>query len=140
MRIIQTVDVLKCSDEDLYYITGESKPEKALKLLPQNSNRMDFVTLGKEGCLIHFEGNLKVINGYKVDVADTVGCGDSFMSGILKVIRNSFLSDETDRFVLMEEAANFAVACAAIVASREGAADAMPGEKEVYQFIADRAN
>ncbi|MEA1885002.1 MAG: carbohydrate kinase [Thermotogota bacterium] len=140
MQIIQRVDVLKCSDEDLYYITGESKPEKALKLLPQNPKRMDFVTLGKEGCLIHHDDAYKYITGYKVDVSDTVGCGDSFMSGILKVINNSFLSDETDRIVLMEEAANFAVACAAIVASREGAADAMPTEKEVYQFIADRAD
>ncbi len=138
MEIIETVDILKCSDEDLYYITGEIEPEKALKILPKSSLRMDFCTLGEEGCLIHKEGAIKFIKGYKVDVADTVGCGDSFMSGILKVINNSFLSDETDRFVMMEEAANFAVACAAIVASREGAADAMPSEKEVYQFITDK--
>lgn len=140
MQIIQSVDVLKCSDEDLYYITGERKGEDALKCLPQNPKRMDFVTLGKEGCLIHHKGVLRAINGYKVEVTDTVGCGDSFMAGILKVINNSFLSQEKDRFVLMEEAANFAVACAAIVASREGAAEAMPTEKEVYRFIADKTD
>jgi len=140
MEIIKTVDVLKCSDEDLQYITGEADPERALKFLPENPQRMDFLTMGKAGCLMHKEGVIKFIKGYKVDVVDTVGCGDSFMSGILKVINNSFLSDDTDRFVLMEEAANFAVACAAIVASREGAADAMPSEKEVYEFIAEKTN
>ncbi|MFW6263597.1 MAG: carbohydrate kinase family protein, partial [Thermotogota bacterium] len=68
MKIIEAVDLLKCSDEDLYYITGECKPEKALKLLPSNPKRMDFVTLGKQGCLIHKEGVAKYINGYTVDV------------------------------------------------------------------------
>lgn len=140
MRIIESVDVLKLSDEDLFYITGEQEPEKAVRVLPRNSKRLDFITLGKEGCMIHENSFIKYINGYSVDVADTVGCGDSFMSGILKVINNAFFNEEKDKFLLMEEAANFAVACASIVATREGAANSMPTEQEVYKFIADRAD
>jgi len=139
-EIIETVDILKLSDEDLYYITGETDPQKALGLLPKTRKRLDFITLGKIGCIIHKNGLIKAVDGYSVDVADTVGCGDSFMAGILKVINNNPFNEETEPFFLMEEAANFAVACAAIVASREGAAVAMPTEEEVYQFIAERAD
>lgn len=136
MRIIELVDILKLSDEDLFYITKEAEPQKAVKLLPPNDNRLDFITLGDRGCMIHKNGYSKFIKGYKVEVVDTIGCGDSFMAGILKIINNKgFLNGELDSFDLMFEAASFAVAASAIVASREGAAESVPSKSEVYAFI-----
>jgi len=136
LDIIRSVDILKLSDEDLYYISGENDPVKALNSLPTNPQRMEFVTLGAEGCLIRLGQMVKRIDGYRIDVTDTVGCGDAFMSGILKVINRAGDFDERTAFALMEKAARFAVACSAIVAMREGAADSMPTEKEVNAFIA----
>lgn len=138
LDIIRSVEVLKLSDEDLYYISGENDPAKALNSLPVNPQRMEFVTLGENGCLIHLGQRTKRIEGYRVDVTDTVGCGDAFMAGVLKVINQASAFDGHDPFALMEKAARFAVACSAIVAMRDGAADSMPTEKEVNAFIAER--
>ncbi len=132
-EIIAKTDILKLSDEDLAYITGIEDPEAALKTLPEKVDRMDFVTLGKAGCLIHKAGRVKKVEGYTVDVADTVGCGDSFMAAILKII-NHREAEQTTKFELMEKAAGFATACSAIVASRHGA-DTVPSVEEIKAFM-----
>lgn len=132
--IIERIDILKLSDEDLYYITGIEKSQKALEVLPENPKRLDFITLGKDGCLIHKNGLFKKIDGYTVSVVDTVGCGDSFMAAILRTINNREVFENLSDFELMEYAARFATACSAIVASRQGA-DSVPSVKEIESFM-----
>jgi len=135
--IIRKTSVLKLSDEDLFYITGINEPEKALEKLPKSTERLDFVTLGKAGCLIHKDGLFKKIEGYSVDVVDTVGCGDAFMAAILKKIRNRDAYKPISDFELMEQAARFATACSAIVATRQGG-NTMPSVTEIGDFMRNR--
>jgi fructokinase len=132
--IIKKAAILKLSDEDLFYITGIEEPQEALKTLPENPKRLDFITLGKEGCLIHKKGVFKKIDGHTVNVVDTVGCGDSFMAAILRTINNREQYGSLSDFELMEKAARFATACSAVVASRQGA-DSVPSVKEIVDFM-----
>ncbi|MGY4687442.1 carbohydrate kinase family protein [Petrotoga sp. DB-2] len=133
--IIKEVDILKMSDDDLFYITGKKDVEEAIGTLSISKGSILFVTLGSEGSLVYKDGIIERVPGYKVKVVETVGCGDSFMAGILYKLRD--LSKEDFYSISVEELvdyANFANKCAAVVATKQGAANAMPTLSEVRQF------
>ena len=69
------------------------------------------VTMGAEGAMINMEGNFYRHPGYVVDVADTVGSGDSFLAAFLFKL----LSHEQP-----DKALTFASALGALVASKTG--------------------
>ncbi len=70
------------------------------------------VTLGGRGCAVFTSGNLKVIPGHPITVADTVGAGDAFAAAFLHGLELGWLPERT---------AAFANALGALVASRHGA-------------------
>ncbi len=133
--IIKKVDILKMSDDDLFYISGKKDVEEAIRTLSIKEGSILFVTLGSEGSLVYKDGIIERVSGYKVKVVETVGCGDSFMAGILYKLRD--LSKEDFYSISVEELveyAKFANKCAAVVATKQGAANAMPTLSEVRQF------
>lgn len=134
-NIISNVDILKLSDDDLFYITKENNIEEALKLLEIDKKSVVFVTLGDKGSLVYKQGENLKVDGYRVKVVDTVGCGDSFMAAILFKLGN-FSKEELMMVDLKElgNVADFANKCAALVATRQGAANAMPTLAEVNNF------
>ncbi len=134
-NIIKKVDILKMSDDDLYYLTEKKNVEEAIMTLSVKEGAILFVTLGSEGSLVYKDGIIERVPGYKVKVVETVGCGDSFMAGILYKLRD-FSKDELSNITVEElaEYADFANKCAAIVATKQGAANAMPSLSEVSQF------
>jgi len=134
-NIIKKVDILKMSDDDLYYLTEKKNVEEAIMTLSVKEGAILFVTLGSEGSLVYKDGIIRRVPGYKVKVVETVGCGDSFMAGILYKLRD-FSKDELSNITVEElaEYADFANKCAAIVATKQGAANAMPSLSEVSQF------
>ncbi len=134
-NIIKKVDILKMSDDDLFYITEKKDVEEAISTLSIKEGAILFVTLGSQGSLVYKDGISKRVPGYKVKVVETVGCGDSFMAGILYKLKD--LSKDDLYNISLEELvdyANFANECAAIVATKQGAANAMPTLSEVRQF------
>jgi fructokinase len=70
------------------------------------------VTLGERGCAIYHDDKYAEFPGFKVKVADTVGAGDAFASGLIHGMDTGWP---------MERCARFANAVAALVASRSGA-------------------
>jgi fructokinase len=70
------------------------------------------VTLGAEGCLVLDQGTVHRVPGFSIRVADTVGAGDAFGAAFLHGYHRGWP---------VEEAARFANALGAIVASRAGA-------------------
>jgi len=45
--------------------------------------RIILVTMGDKGCLVAENGNVEMLGGHKVEVADTVGAGDAFSAAFL---------------------------------------------------------
>jgi fructokinase len=70
------------------------------------------VTLGPQGCMIYDKGSVYRVPGYAVDVCDSVGSGDAFAAAFLHGY---------DRGWPIVQAADFANALGALVASRAGA-------------------
>jgi fructokinase len=133
---ISQVDVLKASDDDLAWITGETGVERGLQKLPCNKNRLVVVTEGAKGARALWRGQTASAPGFEVEVAETTGCGDAFMAGMMYRL-TPFADDRLTRLDIpaLEEILRFANACAAIVATRRGAANSMPRLQEVETFL-----
>lgn len=135
-QIIKKVDILKLSDDDLYYITKEKNIEKAVANLNVKEGCVIFLTLGSDGSMVFKNNEFKFVPAYKVNVVDTVGCGDSFMASILYKLKDHSYNELKDiSLSALKDYADFANKCAAIVASKPGAANAMPSLEEVMSFL-----
>lgn len=87
------------------------------------------VTLGSKGCAIYERNTLHFFDGFKVEVADTVGSGDAFAAAFLYGF---------DAGRPIEENAAFANALGAVVASYPGATPDWKVE-ECYALIRSRS-
>lgn len=114
-------DVVKCSDEDAAWLWPGSSVDDVLDVLLGHGARLAAVTLGGEGCAIAAPGVRRTLPAPRVDVADTIGAGDSFMSGLLAgVLAAPEVLDAPDGSDL-DRLAELALACAAVTVSRPGA-------------------
>lgn len=133
-RLINNVDLLKLSDDDLQYLTGTRDFHRAKSELEIHDEIIVVLTMGSKGVRFFYEGNELFEKGYNVDVVETTGCGDSFMaaliSGLLEYSKPEFLDDKSFRRVLRK-----ANASAAMVATRLGAAESMPYKDELEEYF-----
>ena len=138
---ISEVDVLKLSDDDLFWITGTDDVERAVAALPRNENSLRVVTRGSKGASAYWRGHRISSPGFAVTVAETTGCGDAFMAGLLYRLA-PFADEMPARLDVpgLEKILRFANACAAIVATRRGAANSMPRMEEVEAFLEAQAS
>ncbi len=79
-QLLPYVDLLKISDEELYFVGGEENIEAFME---QNQIRVLIQTLGADGAKYYFQGSQKVIPGKKVKAVDATGAGDAFWGGFL---------------------------------------------------------
>lgn len=99
-QLLQKADLLKMNFEELDYVSGWFKnyhtTEDRVKLISEKFNIKDMViTKGKDGAILYTAGDFFYHEGYSVDVADTVGSGDAFLSGILASLLNKSSAAET---------------------------------------------
>ncbi len=99
-QIIKKVDILKLSDDDLYYITKEKNVEKAVSSLNVKDGCGIFLTLGSEGSMVFKDNKFEFVPAYKVNVVDTVGCGDSFMASILYKLKDYSYNELKKYFII----------------------------------------
>lgn len=79
-RVLPYVDLLKISDEELYFVGGE---ENIDHFMEQYDIKVVIQTLGSAGAKYYFNKNQKVIPGKKVTSIDATGAGDAFWGGFL---------------------------------------------------------
>ncbi|WP_199228206.1 aminoimidazole riboside kinase [Salipaludibacillus keqinensis] len=120
-------DVLKISEEELEFITGEKDIEKGVELLKDFQIPLILITLGSEGSYIFINGQSPVkVDAMKVDAVDTTGAGDAFVSGMLYQLHlyNHSIQDLSSEKVA--EMARFASVSGGLAASTKGAMTALP--------------
>ncbi|SES18490.1 aminoimidazole riboside kinase [Salipaludibacillus aurantiacus] len=125
-------DVLKISEEELEFITGESDIEKGVAKLDEFHIPLIFITLGAEGSYIFLNGQEPVkVEAMKVKAVDTTGAGDAFVSGILYQLHllEKPLKELTAEEI--KEMARFASVSGGLAASTKGAMTALPTLDEV---------
>jgi len=73
----------KVSDEEAMMLTGRSTLTDAVNDLLLRTTSVFAITLGKEGTLLGFDGETKIIPSIKVNAIDTTGAGDAFVGAVL---------------------------------------------------------
>jgi fructokinase len=115
--------VVKASEEDLQWLYPGRSVEESLAALATTGPRFCVATLGERGALAMLGPERIAVPAPRVDVVDTVGAGDSFMSALLSAMdRDSALgraSAAPDRASL-ERWLGFAACASAITCTRKG--------------------
>ena len=128
------VDIIKISDEEMELLTDETTPEKAAEVLLAQGISLALITLGADGVYYSNGKESGHIPGYKVQVADTNGAGDTFFGAFLsRLVKREGLLAGLEKEEL-EQALRFANKAASLTTSRPGAIPAMPFAEELKNF------
>jgi fructokinase len=100
-RLVTLADVVKVSDEDLAWLEPGASPRDIAARWATRGPALVVVTLGGEGALAVTAGGVELdVPAPRVQVADTVGAGDSFMSGLIDGLWSAGLLGAAHRIAL----------------------------------------
>lgn len=133
--LIDKADIMKISDEETALLTDKKDPQEAAQALIDQGVKVVAVTLGEKGALIANKEGSVIIPGFKSEVADTNGAGDSFWSAMLIQVANADKPLEELSLKELAEFTRFANAVAALTVRKSGAIPAMPTMEEVKAFL-----
>ncbi|SHF72450.1 aminoimidazole riboside kinase [Ornithinibacillus halophilus] len=137
ISMLPKADILKVSEEELAFITGENRIEDGLEALEKYDIPLILVTLGAKGSYVHTKDGTVHIPALKVEAIDTTGAGDAYVSGILYSIHENHQSLEYLRLDEAEEMARFASISGALAASAKGAMTTLPTLDDVLKKLND---
>ncbi|WP_172296842.1 carbohydrate kinase [Pseudoruegeria sp. HB172150] len=124
-RMVALADIVKVSDEDLHWIMGEGETSALARAMLQKGPKIVCITEGAKGAHGVTAGGEVFVPARKVEVADTVGAGDTFNAGVLAALDGAgaltkdALADLDDR--VLTDALSLGVKAAAVTVSRAGA-------------------
>ncbi len=130
-EILPDCDLVVGTEEEIHIAGGIAETRGALENMRRLTDAVLVVKRGAQGCIV-FDGAIPedleaglVQRGRPVEVFNTLGAGDGFMSGFL----SGWLRDRP-----LAECAELGNAVGALVVSRHGCAPAMPSREELAQF------
>ena len=135
-KLFQTIfsdcDLIVGTEEEVHIAGGSTDTLVALRNIRKLSGAVIVLKRGAEGCVVYpdkIPHNLNqgiVGKGFEVDVLNTLGAGDGFMSGFLR----GWLTGGD-----WETCCTYANATGALVVSRHGCSPASPSWDELSKFI-----
>ncbi|MEE1242265.1 carbohydrate kinase [Frisingicoccus sp.] len=126
-------DILKISDNEIQWFTGETDYDKAVTRLKSEYNiPLIFLTLGKYGSRAYYKDVSVEVSGYPVDeVVDATGAGDTFLGIALSKVLDFGLENLDGKN--LEEILKYANMGASIITQRKGTLAVMPEKKEIEE-------
>jgi fructokinase len=85
-RLLERCDVVKASDEDLRWIDPNHSPERVARTWLGLGPAIVAVTMGDQGAFAMCAAGTVRVAAMQVDVVDTVGAGDAFMTGLIDAL------------------------------------------------------
>ncbi|MDY7222416.1 aminoimidazole riboside kinase [Halalkalibacterium halodurans] len=128
-------DVLKISEEELAFITGEQTIEAGLDQLAAYNIPLVFVTLGEKGSIVSYNGIQRKIPAMAVQTVDTTGAGDAFVSAILFKLQEERKQVAELSIKEVEQMARFASVSGGLAAATKGAMTALPTLEKVNDIL-----
>lgn len=130
-------DILKISDNEIEWLTGEKDYKKAAAILKERYRiPLILVSLGKNGSMAFSDEAFAQMPGYRVNTIETTGAGDTFCACVLHyILENGFRAYSEEE---LTELLRFANGAAALVTTRKGALSVMPAKDEVEALIRHR--
>ena len=85
-RLVEKADVVKASDEDLRWIDPNRSPEQVAAAWQALGPSLVAVTMGDKGAFAVCAAGTVRVAARPVQVVDTVGAGDAFMTGLIDAL------------------------------------------------------
>lgn len=125
-RWVSLSHLVKLSEEDLSFLAGDGSPDEVIAGWLEMGPAAVLLTLGGAGARVHRRGREPLgVPGIRVEVADTIGAGDTFTAGAIVALLERGAVDPAGLQALDDEAwrsvLRFAIAAAAINCTRQGA-------------------
>ncbi|MCD7060197.1 bifunctional 5-dehydro-2-deoxygluconokinase/5-dehydro-2-deoxyphosphogluconate aldolase [Pelagibacterium xiamenense] len=133
-KVLAHCDLIVGTEEEVLIASGETDLLSALRTVRRLSSATIVLKRGPQGCIV-YEGAISddledgiVGKGFAVEVYNTLGAGDAFMSGFLR----GYLRDEP-----LETCATWANACGAFAVSRLLCSPEIPTFAELEYFLSN---
>jgi fructokinase len=124
-RLAAIAGVVKLSDDDASWLYPSLSPAEVLELVLGFGPNIVAVTLGSEGAIAGAGPIRARAPGIAVEVADTVGAGDSFGAALIAALLDEAVLGPSPRSTVDESqltrAVSYAVAAASVTCTRTGA-------------------
>ena len=133
--VMPYADLVKVSDEESVLLTGEKDYKKAALKLLQAGPHIIAITLGSEGVYLAGNGYSGQIPGFKAEVTDTTGAGDSFWGGFLSKYLGSQADIKNMTWEKWKECAEYGNATASLCVQKRGGIPAIPLRKDVEDIL-----
>ncbi|MDE0638276.1 MAG: PfkB family carbohydrate kinase [Candidatus Poribacteria bacterium] len=133
-EVMPHADVVKISEEEWEFITGDVELANGIKRILGLGVKLLVVTLGERGCY-YTNGNADgYVDGFAVEVVDTLGAGDAFVAAMLTQLMThaNLVSLENDQ---LDSIMRYANAAGALATQKVGVIPALPTHSEIEQFL-----
>lgn len=130
-------DIVKISDNEVVFMTGEEDYEKAARILQETYQiPLLFVTLGRDGSRAYYKDLRVEAAGFiQENTIETTGAGDTFTGCVLsKILDRGGIEDLSE--AELQDMLVFANAGASLITTRRGALKVMPEKKEIEELTA----
>lgn len=133
-QALSLADVIKVSEDELEYLTGERLlSEGILRLCQRHDPQLLLVTQGKDGVSVYRKQDASLMQypAPQVKALDTTGAGDAFVAGLLAGLANNWPMASNNEW---RDIVRQALACGALATTARGAMTALPDAKELAAF------
>lgn len=133
--LLPDCDIVVGTEEEIAIAGGRADVLAAMQAVRRLSDATIVLKRGADGCSVFEAGEIGGLGegvdapGFPVEVFNTVGAGDAFLSGFLK----AWLDGES-----WASCGRLGNACGALVVARHGCTPAMPSRVELDRFLAMR--
>lgn len=132
-------DLLKISDNELEFMTGEKDLDQGVALLREQypNIKMLNLTAGENGAICYYGTSRVAVPVFSVeDVLEKTGAGDTFCGCVLNYVLEHGLESLTE--MQLQDMLTFANAAASQIIRRKGALKVMPSPAEIYQKMGEK--
>lgn len=136
-EFIPQANIVKVSDDELEFVTGQTNVDKAIHSLFVGNVKYVLYTRGRHGATIYNkDGILSDQLAKKVKAVDATGAGDAFIGAMLYQIQANSMNVQEDWTAEQAETLlNFAASVGALTTLKRGAINSLPTLEEVNRLM-----
>lgn len=139
MNALLYTDVLKVSDDELTFLTGETEIQAGIYALRRYHHfAVILVTKGSQGCYYSATCGEGSVSSIPVHAVDTTGAGDGFMGAFIAGLLDAGKDPDVLTREELENILLIANACGALTTTRLGGIPALPTREKVLAFVKER--
>ena len=135
MSAVKYADIIKVNEEEMEFLFEDPDLDKGIERLLGMGPSVVLCTKGEFGSIYATEkirGSRDIV---RLESVDSVGCGDSYLSGILVNLCAHSLEEIVSNPAILDRAVSFGAAAAAITSTERGVTDALPTAEQVEKLL-----